>query len=153
MDITSLPNSCHDKLPIAVIKSVVEDFQVDEELGFDPCGEGEHLWVLLRKRGWNTRDVIERVAAEFKIAARDVGYSGLKDRHAITTQWLSIPLAKVADRDNVEQQLTQALSIEENLSLLRVCCGQKKLRPGSHRFNRFTIVLRELCDATDETNE
>lgn len=152
MNITALPNSCHDKLPNALIKAAAEDFQVDEVLGFDPASDGEHLWLWLRKRDWNTRDVIELIARKLSVASREIGYSGLKDRRAVTTQWLSIPLAKLSDRGHVEHRLQEIMAAESGLECLRVCCGQKKLRPGTHRFNHFTLVLRELCGATEETN-
>jgi tRNA pseudouridine13 synthase len=148
---TPLPNSCHDELPEAIIKSSPADFCVDEDLGFDPAGDGEHLWIQLRKTGWNTRDVIELIAAELSLGARDIGYSGLKDKNAVTTQWLSVPLAGLAKRQTAEQIVEQTLHQADGLSCLRVVTGQKKLKTGTHRHNRFKIVLRGLSDSSKRT--
>ncbi len=128
------------------------DFQVDEILGFDPAGDGEHLWMQLQKTGWNTRDVIELVAKKLKIAARDVGYSGLKDRNAVTTQWLSIPLAKLNNRPAARDIIEQTVLVEDGIESLQILTGPKKLRTGTHRHNRFCIVLREFGNDVDETN-
>ena len=61
------------------------DFQVNEDLGFEPDGEGAHLWVQLRKTDCNTIDVISSMAGILGVAEKDIGYSGLKDKHAVTT--------------------------------------------------------------------
>ena len=67
------------------------------------------------------------------VAARDIGYSGLKDRHAVTRQWFSVP--------SHDDARWEELAIE-GVSLLRQARHAKKLRRGSHRRNRFRIVLR-----------
>ncbi len=74
--------------PVATgrMKAEAADFQVREQLGFAPDGEGEHLLVHLRKTGYNTPDVAEALAAFAGIPARAVSYVGLKDRHAVTEQ-------------------------------------------------------------------
>src|SRR5690554_5656986 len=69
-----------------------EDFQVDEVLGFQPSGEGEHWLLHIRKRGENTAWVAEQIARLAGVPARDVGYCGRKDRHAVTCQWFSVHL-------------------------------------------------------------
>ncbi len=70
MNITALPNTCHDELPSALMKLKPEDFCVDEKLGFEPEGEGEHLWVQIRKTGRNTRDVVDLLAKGLSLPAR-----------------------------------------------------------------------------------
>src|SRR5690554_3957793 len=69
-----------------------EDFQVREQLGFAPGGGGEHLWLHLRKTGVNTMDLALALAKLARLPVRTVGYSGLKDRHAVTEQWFSLHL-------------------------------------------------------------
>ncbi len=142
MNITSQPGSCRDELPIARFKQYPGDFRVHEVLGFDLDGEGEHLWIKVCKTGLNTRDVADQLAGLFKVAARDVGYSGLKDKHAVTTQWFSLPLPIARQLPDDLPQLAQ-LSIEETVR------SRKKLRSGAHRQNHFTITLRELHDCRD----
>ena len=74
----------------ASIRERDADFQVFEELGFEPDGEGEHDFLLIRKSGANTAWVAKQLAAHAGVQLRDVGYAGLKDRHAITKQWFSV---------------------------------------------------------------
>ena len=69
-----------------------EDFRVDEVLGFIPSGEGEHLFLKIEKSNLTSFDLIDRVASDFGLKPRDIGYSGLKDKQAITRQWLSLHL-------------------------------------------------------------
>jgi len=66
------------------------DFIVDELLGFQPSGNGEHVYVHIRKTHQNTRWVIDELARQWKIHRSLFGHSGLKDRHAVTSQWLSV---------------------------------------------------------------
>ena len=75
-----------------LLKSQAEDFKVSENLGFEPTGEGEHLFLWIEKSMLTTHELIECVARDFSLKARDVGYSGLKDKFAVTRQWLSLYL-------------------------------------------------------------
>ena len=125
------------QLPTVVFKVAPEDFIVDEILGFEPTGEGEHIWILVRKTGCNTRDLVERIAAATGTPARDIGYSGLKDKNAVTTQWFSI-------RQSVHDSFSPAVAEIPGIELLRTERSDRKLRTGSHHSNRFAIVLREV---------
>src|SRR5690242_3636784 len=68
-----------------------EDFQVDELPLFPHSGDGEHLYVQIKKRRWTTPDAIQRIARAAGVNPRDVGSAGMKDKYAVTTQWLSLP--------------------------------------------------------------
>lgn len=117
----------------ATIRVRNEDFFVDEELGFEPSGDGAHDFLHVEKTGANTEWVARQLAAHAGVAARDIGYSGLKDRHAVTRQWFSVP-----HRDDTRWT---ELAVD-GVSLLQHVRHGKKLRRGSHRRNRFRIVLR-----------
>ncbi len=114
-----------------------EDFQVDEALGFEPEGEGEHWLVQIRKRGDNTAWVAGQLARCAGVPTRDVGYCGLKDRHAVTTQWFSIhqPRGEAPDWSPLK---------EAGVTLLSVARHPRKLRRGQHQANRFVIRLRQV---------
>src|SRR5690625_3889297 len=71
-----------------------EDFRVDEVLGFEPSGQGEHWLLHIRKRGENTAWVAEQLARLAGVSERDVGYCGRKDRQAVTSQWFSVYLPR-----------------------------------------------------------
>ena len=78
----------------ASLKVLNEDFIVTELPLQPPCGEGEHIWLDVEKNGANTAFVAQQLAEAAGVQERDVGYAGLKDRHAITRQWFSIYLPK-----------------------------------------------------------
>lgn len=111
-------------------------FQVDEVLGFEPAGEGEHLFVHVRKDGQNSIWVKEQIAQQLGISPRDIGHAGLKDRHALTTQWLSIYAPKT------EPALEQVQI--EGVEILQSSRHRQKLKPGMHAGNLFAIRLTEL---------
>ena len=82
-----------------IIKSDTSDFLVDEIMPVQPSGEGEHLWLHIRKTGNNTEWVARQLAVWANVKPMDVGYAGLKDRHGVTSQWYSIQLPGKADPD------------------------------------------------------
>lgn len=122
----------------ALIRCCPEDFQVSEQLGFELSGEGEHCFLHLQKRQLNSLDLLRRVSELSAVPLRDIGYSGLKDRNAVTRQWISVGMAGRAEPD------WNALEAQGDVQVLQVARHLRKLRRGVHRANRFTLVLREL---------
>lgn len=137
MNFTPPPTCCVDQLPTARFKMAPEDFIVDEILGFEPGGQGEHIWIQVRKTGSNTRDLVDKIAAATGVAGRDIGYSGLKDKWAVTTQWFSF-------RQPIGASVPKGLYEIDGVDILRAERSDRKLRTGSHRRNKFSIVLRNL---------
>jgi tRNA pseudouridine13 synthase len=117
----------------ATIRSRPEDFEVTENLGWELSGEGEHDYLWIEKTGANTEWVARQLARHADVPARDVGYAGLKDRHAVTRQWFSVPRWHAPDWSALEAEGVQVLDVARH---------HKKLRRGAHRGNRFRIVLR-----------
>ena len=117
----------------ATIRATPQDFQVTEELGFEFTGDGEHDYLWIEKTGANTEWVSRQLARFADVPAKDVGYAGLKDRHAITRQWFSVPRWHAPQWYELEV---------EGVKLLDVQRHNKKLRRGAHKVNRFYIVLR-----------
>ncbi|MCU7904700.1 MAG: tRNA pseudouridine(13) synthase TruD [Candidatus Thiodiazotropha sp. (ex Epidulcina cf. delphinae)] len=132
-----MPNAMGDAVGEAVIRHTADDFQVDEELGFDPDGEGEHLLLHVRKRHTNTHWLAGQLAKLAGIPDRDVSYAGLKDRHAVTTQWYSLRMVDKPEPDwrSLDPQLIQILAVYRH---------RRKLRRGSLQGNRFRLRLRQL---------
>ncbi|MFT7774080.1 tRNA pseudouridine(13) synthase TruD [Roseateles sp.] len=126
----------------ATLKLLNEDFIVTELPLQLPSGEGEHIWLDIEKNGANTAFVAQQLAEATNVNERDVGYAGLKDRHAITRQWFSIYLPKGETPD-----LT--LLRHPEFSVLRQSRHVKKLRPGDLQGNRFRIVLRDVTGDRD----
>ena len=119
-----------------------EDFRVDEVLGFEPTGEGEHWLLQIRKRGENTAWVAEQIARLADVPERDIGYCGRKDRHAVTCQWFSVHLPGQRAPD------WQALN-SDSVQLLASGRHARKLRRGAHAANRFVIRLRNVSSVSD----
>lgn len=109
-----------------------------EELGFAPSGDGEHDFLWIEKRGANTAWVATRLARHAGIKAADVGFAGLKDRHALTRQWFSV---RRPGRDGTDWASFAA----DGVRLLAVERNARKLRRGAHRANRFRIALRSAA--------
>ena len=121
----------------AVVKSRPEDFRVDEELKFAPDGSGGHALLRVEKRNANTEWVGRVLARHAGVRPVDVGYAGLKDRAAVTTQWFSIDLKGKPEPD-------WAAPGHEDIVVLEVSRHRRKLRRGVLRGNRFTLRLREV---------
>ena len=129
----------------AVLKSRPGDFEVSEKLGFEPAGEGEHLFLLVEKSGLGTRELISCIARDFSLDPDLIGFSGLKDKHALTRQWLSLHLPGKSPVNSL---------IEGNgYQVLKQARHNRKLRPGSHSCNAFRVRLRDVVDFSGQTRE
>jgi tRNA pseudouridine13 synthase len=117
----------------ATIRSTPADFDVTEELGYEFDGEGEHDYLYVEKIGANTEWLSRQLAQFADLPARDVGYSGLKDRNAVTRQWFSVPRWNSPDWATVDIEGAKLLDVQRH---------SKKLRRGAHKANHFRIVLR-----------
>ncbi|HEY6004406.1 MAG TPA: tRNA pseudouridine(13) synthase TruD [Anaeromyxobacter sp.] len=115
------------------LRASPEDFRVDEVPAYPPSGAGPHLFLRVEKRGRTTPDVLRALARALGVPERDAGYAGLKDRDALTTQWLSFPAAKDPDPASLEGP---------GLRVLQVSRHGNKLRTGHVRANRFSIAVR-----------
>jgi len=125
------------RLGTGILRQSWEDFEVEEQLGFELTGEGEHVYLKIRKRGANTGWVSDRLSEFLQIRYFDVGYAGKKDRHAVTTQWFSCWLPGQQDPD------LSSLNIE-GVELLDVIRHERKLRIGAHSANRFKLQITSL---------
>lgn len=131
------------ELPItcATYKAKPEYFIVNEQMDVDFTDEGEHLWVLIKKTGMNTGYAANLLAEWATIPARDVGYSGLKDRQAVTTQWFSL---RIPNRQLPETAFEPPLKEYEQLQILEQHWHNKKLNRGTHKLNQFIITLTDI---------
>ena len=126
------------------IRVAPEDFEVDEVLGFEPDGHGTHVLLRVEKNGANTAWVASQLARVGNVPPAEVGYSGLKDRRALTRQAFTVP---IATGDDLSVWRSHA---GEGYRVLDAHRHTRKLRRGSHRANRFRIVVREVSGAVDE---
>ncbi len=116
------------------IRQQPEDFQVDEIPLYEPCGEGDHLYVSVEKCGLTTYDLLRELAKALNCKERDIGYAGLKDARAITRQTVSVPLRKPED--------VKGLQIP-GVTIISACLHRNKLRPGHLAGNRFRIRIHQ----------
>ncbi|WP_426689841.1 tRNA pseudouridine(13) synthase TruD [Rhodanobacter ginsengiterrae] len=115
-----------------------EDFQVEEVLGYDADGAGEHALLWVEKRGANTDWVARELAKFAGVAQMAVGYAGMKDRHAVTRQAFSVQLAGKPDPD-------WSAFPHAEVKVLAATRHSRKLKRGALRGNRFVLVLREVA--------
>ena len=122
-----------------LLRSQMSDFKVFEQLPFSPCGEGEHLYIRIRKTGANTVFVARELAKYFQVKEQLVSYAGLKDRFAVTEQWFAVhlPGKKTYDLSDVNIEGVEVLSFQRH---------NKKLRTGALSGNRFELTLRNVTE-------
>jgi tRNA pseudouridine13 synthase len=119
------------------LRAEIEDFVVEEELGFSPDGAGQHVLLRVKKRNANTEWVARALARAADCRAADVGYAGLKDRRAIAVQWFSVPArgrSLEAWRDFSDPEF----------EVLEACPHGRKLPRGALKSNHFRICVRDL---------
>jgi tRNA pseudouridine13 synthase len=125
------------------LRERMEDFVVDEDLGFAPDGEGEHRLLRVRKTDANTEWVARQIAAFAGVPQQAVSWAGLKDRHAVTTQWFSVQTGIHGGPD-------WSALVADDFAVLEVHRHRRKLRPGALAGNRFRIRVRGLTgDSVD----
>ncbi len=117
-----------------IARAQVEDFEVEELPLYTPCGQGDHLYLWVQKRDL-AGPMLRRVLSEqLGVPQGDIGMAGLKDRRAVTRQWISVP-ARGVDPDRLDDPRVQVLRAERH---------GNKLRTGHLAGNRFVVRLREL---------
>jgi tRNA pseudouridine13 synthase len=123
------------------IKAEPEDFEVEEVPAYQPCGHGDFLYLWVEKRSMGAEYFVRQVARRLDLPPGEVGTAGLKDRHAVTRQMVSVP-ARAEDR------LGQLDG--DGIRLLRVDRHTNKLRPGHLHGNRFRVLIRDVEAAAGE---
>ena len=131
-----------EPLARADFKQEAEDFIVDEVLGFELSGEGEHVCLQIVKKGENTQFVVKKLAEFAQTSTRNVSYAGLKDRHGVCSQWFSVPVPIKKDIDFSKLN-------SDSLFVLTQKRHSRKLKIGCHKGNKFTIRLRNVSNPLD----
>ncbi len=135
--VAALPRAWGGPAGSGSLRVIAEDFQVVEDLGLEPSGAGEHVFLKIRKRNLNTPEVAGHIARLAGVRQRDVSYAGLKDRLAITTQTFSIHLPGKPEPD------WRALE-GDNLQVLDAQRHHRKLRRGALRGNCFRLRVPDF---------
>lgn len=116
-----------------VLRQQAKDFRVDELLEVEFSGAGEFDWVQVEKSQMTTVEVAELLLRYS--GAKDVSYSGMKDKYAVTRQWFGLHMLgePSADWSAFSHPQCQVLQSQRH---------QRKLRRGTHRYNNFELLLR-----------
>ncbi len=126
------------------IRTTPEDFRVEERPLYLPCGEGEHLYLRVTKRGLSTPELVLRLSSLLGVKARAIGIAGLKDARAVTTQMVSIhgvtPEQVARIRPDVHLLSVEVLGRHRN-----------RLRTGHHAGNTFRLVIRGVHPHAETT--
>lgn len=161
-DITDPPAAHGPAVFTAMLKVRPEDFRVDEILDIELAGAGEHLYLQIEKTAMNTDEVATLIQECYSVTSSDVGLCGLKDRHSVATQWISVRTAKSAE---VFEELVASFNQEQKalwgdtdgyVKAMRVLVSgrhARKLRRGAHGSNRFEITLRDVQVASTSSSD
>ena len=112
------------------------DFIVDEIPLYEFTGEGEHLILHVRKKDMTTWEMVSAIAKYCKIKQRDIGYAGLKDKHAMTMQYISV-LAK--DNEEILKTFNH-----DKIKILATYRHNNKIRIGHLKGNHFKVRLKKV---------
>lgn len=119
-------------MSLAQFRSSPETFEVEEIPAYEPSGEGSHTYLFVEKRGLTTFQAVEKLARALGRPPDSVGHAGMKDKHATTRQWVSLP----------EVAPEAALAFEdEQLKVLKASRHGNKLRTGHLQGNRFVVSV------------
>lgn len=138
LDIKPLPLATAGLEPVkGEIKSVPEDFIVEEIPAYVPAGEGDFLYLWVEKRDLSSPYMARSLAKALSIPAMEVGMAGYKDRRSVSRQWISVPghLEKAVEKVEIE-----------GLKILDKSRHINKLRTGHLHGNKFDILLRSNID-------
>jgi tRNA pseudouridine13 synthase len=109
-----------------------EDFTVDEIPLFEASGTGDHWYVRVKKRLLTTKELLAMISRAARIPEREIGCAGMKDKHAVTTQWISAPALGLPP---------ESWQLPENVEILESARHGRKLRTGQQKGNRFRIRI------------
>src|SRR5438128_9845273 len=113
------------------IKSEIDDFEVEEIPAYQPCGSGDFLYLWIEKRDMGAQYFVRQIAHRLGIAPGEVGSAGMKDRHAVTRQMVSVPVSAEGQLPQLEGDGIRVLSVSKHTN---------KLKPGHLHGNRFRIL-------------
>ncbi len=117
------------------------DFTVEEIPLYEFSGSGEHLIVQVRKKGLSTWELTDLLSNRLGIPRRQIGYAGLKDKHALTTQYISLPASVEKELERFEH---------EGVKILELTRHENKLRVGHLKGNRFRLRFKKVLGVQKE---
>ena len=126
------------------IRTKYEDFYVEEIPESEPSGEGPNTWFFIEKIGRETLDVVLDVAQELHVDRKRMGFAGMKDKRAVTRQWLCVANCEAEQIKELEDKLYK-------VKILKIMQNEKKLRIGQLIGNKFRLLIRDTEDPEADT--
>ena len=129
------------------IRNRYEDFYVEEIPEATPSGEGPNIYIWIEKIGRTTLDVLLDIARDLHISRKRMGFAGMKDKKALTRQWICI--SNMPSQEELDK--IKDLDIYKT-DFLKIIRGQKKLRMGQLKGNKFRILIRDIdepCESAE----
>ncbi len=120
------------------LRSIPEDFYVEEIPLTMPSGKGQNIWFLIEKKNRSTLDVALDIAKQLQISRKRIGFAGMKDTNAVTRQWMCV--------SNIFENRVKILELS-NARILEVIPNEKKLRIGHLKGNKFRIMIRNTVNS------
>ncbi|NYB52936.1 MAG: tRNA pseudouridine(13) synthase TruD [Methanobacteriaceae archaeon] len=121
------------------IRTINKDFYVEEIPETPPSGEGPNTWIWIEKENRNTLDVVLDIARELGINRKQMGFAGMKDKRAVTRQWICVSNKTPEELGELEDKL-------HNVKIMDIIPNQKKLRIGQLIGNKFRLLVRDVPD-------
>ena len=131
------------------IRNRYEDFYVEEIPEVIPDGEGPNVYIWIEKLGRTTLDVVLDIARDLHISRKRMGFAGMKDKKALTRQWICISNMNSEDEFNQVKALDGTIYKTDFLKIVR---GRKKLRMGQLKGNKFKILIKDLEDIQESAD-
>ncbi|RUM63210.1 MAG: tRNA pseudouridine(13) synthase TruD [Sulfurimonas sp.] len=116
-------------------KQSPRDFVVEELPIYEFSGEGEHLILLVRKKNLSTNEMVGQIARYLGIKNREIGYAGLKDKHAMTKQYISL--------HKKYEEAMEGFNFE-GIKIISKTYHNNKIRIGHLKGNRFYIKIKKV---------
>jgi len=113
------------------LKRIAEDFQVEEQISLAANG-GEFALYRLTKQSLGTPEAVDAIRQKWNLRQEAVAFAGLKDKHALTTQLVTI---HGGPRRNLAQT---------SLELKYVGQTDRPIHASDITANRFAVVIRDL---------
>lgn len=123
------------------LKQVASDFEVEEIPAYLPTGSGEHLFLWIEKTGISGEQLTQHIVHSLRLAKHDLGVAAVKDRHAVTRQFVSVPAKFEPQIGSIETEFIKVKSVARH---------QNKLKTGHLRGNRFSILIRNVSPGAYE---
>jgi len=115
--------------------SSIRDFIVEEIPLYEFSGEGEHLILKIRKKDMTTWEMLDTISSHLGIKKREIGYAGLKDKNAMTIQYISLLKTHQDKLENFSHS---------KIKILDKYIHSNKIRIGHLKGNRFSIRLKRV---------